>query len=153
MPQSVLCDASSGVAPEALVAGNQALSSIAPGAAMAGGAAEFQAAARLLKISGANESGGGAKRGANTHRPGRGRAPREVSQAGRCRAGDLLHVTPGPRAVLIGFIAEISVEARHLVVGDPPAVGVLADDHTEVHGEGGAVAEAEVDSEVDRKST
>ena|ERR1022692_1109401 len=58
MPQSVLCDASSGVAPEALVAGNQALSSIAPGAAMAGGAAEFQAAARLLKISGANESGG-----------------------------------------------------------------------------------------------
>src|SRR5258708_11807034 len=53
-----------------------------------------------------------------------------------------------PGHSLIGFIAGISVEARHLVVDDPPAVGLLADDHTEVHGEGGAVAETEVDSEV-----
>jgi hypothetical protein len=33
-------------------------------------------------------------------------------------------------------------------VDDPPAVGVLADDHTEVHGEGGAVVETEIDSKV-----
>src|SRR5260370_16093926 len=62
-------------------------------------------------------------------------------RAGRLRSGEQLR---RPRAVW----EEISVEARHLVVDDPPAVGVLADDHTEVHGEGGAVAEAEVDSEV-----
>ena len=31
---------------------------------------------------------------------------------------------------------------------DPPAVGILADDHAEIHGEGGAVAETEVDRKV-----
>jgi hypothetical protein len=50
-------------------------------------------------------------------------------------------VQAGPGHSLTGVIAEISVEARHLVVDDPPAVGVVADDHAEVHGEGGAVAE------------
>ena len=34
----------------------------------------------------------------------------------------------------------VSAEVRHLVVDDPPAVGVLADDDAEVHGEGGPVA-------------
>jgi hypothetical protein len=40
-------------------------------------------------------------------------------------AGVAVGVQAGPGHCLIGFIAEISVEARHLVVGDPPAVGVL----------------------------
>jgi len=33
-------------------------------------------------------------------------------------------------------------------VADPPAIRILTDDHAEVHGQGGAVSEAEVDHEV-----
>src|SRR5258708_37116620 len=37
-----------------------------------------------------------------------------------------------------GFVAEISVEARHLVMRDPPAGAGLADDQAEGHREGRA---------------
>jgi hypothetical protein len=52
-----------------------------------------------------------------------------AAPSGRRSGGssDQLSVTM-PGLLLIGLIAEISAKTRHLVVEEPPAVGVLADD-------------------------
>jgi hypothetical protein len=78
------------------------------------------------------------------------RSAGSASALGNCKLGTASAVfgTHRPERGLTGFVAESSVEARYLVVDDPPAVGVLTDDHAEAHGEGAAVAEAEVDGEV-----